>query len=331
MGMIQVYLLFALGIVLIVKGGDWFVEGAAWVARATGIPHFIVGATIVSLATTLPEIMVSTIAALEGRELRLSGFGDHLAAAGEKVGMAIGNGVGSVICNTALVMSVSILFLPGPVERRSFAPKALLMIAAVGALQLCVRSGALNVFGAGALVLIFALFIYENIRSAQGQMEQQTVMETPGKRAVIRHIFYILMGAGAIVMGSQLLVDYGSRMAMGWGVSEAIIGVTMVAVGTSLPELVTAITAVAKKETAMSLGNVMGANIIDITLILAICTFVYGGELPVSAQNIYLDFPVAMLVSLLAAVPVLVTGKTQKWQGICMIGLYILYLFLRLG
>ena len=106
------YLLFAIGIVLIVRGGDWFVDGAAWLAEVTGIPKFIVGATIISLATTLPEIIVSSMAAIEGHKILISGIENYIVESQEKVGMAIGNGIGSVICNTALIMAISLIFLP---------------------------------------------------------------------------------------------------------------------------------------------------------------------------------------------------------------------------
>lgn len=106
------YLLFAIGIVLIVRGGDWFVDGAAWLAEVTGIPKFIVGATIISIATTLPEIIVSSMAAMEGHKILISGIGNYIVESQEKVGMAIGNGIGSAICNTALVMAISLIFLP---------------------------------------------------------------------------------------------------------------------------------------------------------------------------------------------------------------------------
>lgn len=100
------------------------------------------------------------------------------------------------------------------------------------------------------------------------------------------------------------------------------------AIGTSLPELATAITAVVKKQTSMSVGNVIGANVIDTTLILAVCSFIYGGKLPVSAQNIYLDFPVAMLVSLIAAVPAIITKRFHRWQGVLMLVIYVAYLLI---
>ena len=322
---VLMYVMFAVGVVLIVKGGDWFVDGAVWVAEVTGIPKFIIGATIVSLATTLPEIMVSTMAAVEGHQILVSGVGNYLAASQGKVGMAIGNGIGSVICNTALIMSISIIFVKMTVKRREFTPKAICLLAAVVVLFICSAGGFLSIGGAVCLLVVFALFIFENIRSAKGEKTaaeaEQEKPETTGK-----HIAMIVLGVVCVVLGSRLLVNYGSEIARSWGVSEAVIGVTMIAIGTSLPELVTAVTAVVKKQSSMSVGNVIGANIIDTTLIPAICAFVYGGKLPVSAQNLYLDFPVAILVALIASVPTIITKKFHKWQGIVMLVLYLAYL-----
>ena len=147
-----------------------------------------------------------------------------------------------------------------------------------------------------------------------------------GVPTVLSNVLLVAAGAAGIVAGSQLLVNNGSKIAASWGVSEAIIGVTIVAIGTSLPELATAITSIIKKQSAMSVGNVIGANVIDTTLILAICSIVYGGQLPVSAQNIYLDFPVAILVSLIAAVPTIISRRFHRWQGVLMLLIYIAYL-----
>ena len=319
------YFLFIVGVVLIVKGGDWFVDGAVWIAEITRIPKFIIGATIVSLATTLPEIIVSTIAAVEGHGILVSGVGDYIAASQDKVGMAIGNGIGSVICNTAMILAISIIFVPAAIKRRDFAPKAALLLAALIALFLFSMNGSFSLAGAFVLIFIFAVYIFENIRSAKGDTVSS---EAPAadKKSVFLNILRVVAGAAAIVVGSQLLVNNGSDIAASWGVSEAIIGVTIVAVGTSLPELVTAIASVVKKQASMSVGNVIGANIIDTTLILAVCSFVYGGNLPVSAQNIYLDFPVAILVSAIALIPTILQKRFRRWQGIAMLLIYIAYL-----
>lgn len=325
---VLMYLLFAVGVVLIVKGGDWFVDGAAWVAEVTGIPKFIVGATIVSVATTLPEIIVSAMAAIEGHEVLLSGVANAQALAQEKVGMAIGNGVGSVICNTAMIMAFSLIFMPTEIDRRKFSPKAVFLGVAVVALFALTFNGSLSSKASIVLIAVFLAYIAENIKSAKADLEDDFDEEKPekDKKIIIKNIFYIVAGAACIVFGSRLLVNYGSQIAKSWGVSEAIIGVTMVAIGTSLPELVTAVTAVIKKQPSMSVGNVIGANVIDIALILPICSFIYGGVLPVSAQNIYLDFPVAILVSVVALVPTIMAKKFRRWQGIVMLAIYIAYL-----
>lgn len=323
---IIIYLLFLVGIILIVKGGDWFVDGAAWIAAVTGIPQFIIGATIVSLATTLPEIMVSALAAIEGHQILTSGVGNYLIESQEKVGMAIGNGIGSVICNTALIMALSMIFLPISVKRKDFLPKGSLLILAIAALFVLSLNGSLTIAGAVVLLVIFAAFIAENVISAKANPSSEEEKIQTDSKSVIKHLALILVGIVCIVLGSDILVDYGSEIARNLGVSEAIIGVTMIAIGTSLPELVTAVTAILKKQASMSVGNVIGANVIDTTLILAIGSFIYGGNLPVSAQNLYLDFPVALLVAILAIVPTAVAKKFQKWQGILLILLYLAYL-----
>lgn len=321
------YFLFVVGIVLIVKGGDWFVDGAVWVAEVTRIPKFIIGATIISVATTLPEIIVSTIAAIEGHGILVSGVGNYIAASQDKVGMAIGNGIGSVICNTAMILAISIMFMPIAVDRKDFAHKSFLLIAAMLALFAFSLSGSFSIVGGLVLLAIFAVYIADNIRSAKGSTsEDDGERPSADKKSVIMNIEKVAVGAAGIVIGSQLLVNNGSKIAASLGVSEAIIGVTIVAVGTSLPEFVTAITAIVKKQTDMSVGNVIGANVIDTTLILAVCSFIYGGKLPVSAQNIYLDFPVAIIVSFIAAVPTVIKKKFSRWQGVLMLIIYIAYL-----
>ena len=323
------YLLFVIGVVIIVKGGDWFVDGAVWLAEITRIPKFIIGATILSVATTLPEIIVSTIAAVEGHGILLSGVPDAVALSQDKVGMAIGNGIGSVICNTAMILAISIIFTPSVIKRKDFAPKSAILIIAVAALFLLSLSGSFSMVGAVILLIIFALYIFENVRSAKSE-HSEAGSEAPAKdkKSVIMNILRIVVGAACIVIGSRLLVDNGSKIASSWGVSEAIIGVTIVAIGTSLPELVTAITSIIKKQSSMSVGNIIGANVIDTTLILATCSFVYGGKLPVSVQNIYLDFPIAIIISAIAAVPTIIKGRFSRWQGFLMLAIYIVYLLI---
>jgi len=319
-----VYVFFVIGLVLIIKGGDWFVDGASWVAEATGIPKFIVGATIVSLATTLPEIIVSTLAAVEGHAALVAG---KVAESEGMVGMAIGNGIGSVIANTAMIMAVSLIFIPAVIERKKFTPKALLLIASVLAvLATTFFTGGLQPWGAVILLIIFTAFIVENVISAKKEMGGEKEEVDKDTKTVVINLAQLLGGAVAIFLGSRLMVNNATIIAKSWGVSEAIIGVTIVAIGTSLPELVTAVTAIAKKQASLSVGNIIGANVIDTVLILPICSFVYGGTLGVSDINRYLDFPMAILVTLIAIVPTIIAKKFRRWQGVAMLVIYIAYL-----
>ncbi len=325
-----IYALFAVGFVFIVKGGDWFVGGASWLAEITGIPKFIIGATVVSFATSLPEIVISVVAAVEGHQILLEGVGDFVSASQEKVAMAIGNGVGSIICNTGLITAIGIMFIPTQVDRRRFSPKTILLGISLVALIILTRYGSLSTKGAIFLFAIFVVFIIENFKSSKNaSLDEDINFEEPSerdKKSVIRNVVSIFVGIAGITIGSRLLVDCGGEIARSWGVSESVIAVTAVALGTSLPELITAIIAVIKKQPAMSVGNIVGANIIDTVLILPICSFIYGGTLPVSEQNIYLDFPVCVLTSLIAFVPTVITKKFHRWQGAALLLIYIAYI-----
>ena len=304
-------LLFALGILLIVKGGDTFVDAASWIAKAIHIPTFVIGATIVSLATTMPEMIVSIIAAAEG-----------------KTDMAVGNAVGSVTANTALIMATAMLAMSITCSRKQYWKQILLLIASASVLFVSCISGFLNQWGSMILAVIFLLFMIQNVVSAKHSSMEQPQRESVDRRQLTKYIILFLAGAAAIVVGSRLMVSNGSIIAAWFGISERVIAVTLVAVGTSLPELVTTITAIIKKEAALSIGNIIGANIIDLALILPLCSLVSGEALPVSTQSIALDLPICLLVTLVATIPLLIVQKARKWQGVVLLGLYAGYLVL---
>lgn len=304
-----IWLLFALGIALVVKGGDIFVDGATEIAHEMRIPTFIIGATIVSLATTLPEMIVSALAAAEG-----------------KVDMAVGNAVGSVTANTALILAVALAAMTFSCERKMYMKQMLLLIAVAIVLTLSCLGGKLNVFGSAVMFVIFAAFMTLNVinaRAAGGEEEQSSPTD---QKKLLKSILFFLFGAAGIVIGSRLMVDNGSEIARSLGVSERVIAVTMIAIGTSLPELVTTVTAVVKKESALSVGNIIGANIIDLSLILPICSIVSGQALPVSAQSARIDIPVCLGVTVLAMVPLMVRQKSSRLLGVLLLAAYAAYL-----
>ncbi len=306
-----IILLFILGLALIIKGGDWFVDAAGWIAEVSGIPRFIVGATIVSVATTLPELLVSSIAASKGQ-----------------AEMAIGNAIGSVTVNTALIMALSMVFLPVTLKRKDYLFKSVLLMGAVALLWALCGDGTLPVARGVVMFAIFALFIWENIRAAKRQDEYSTdeKPEKPTRQTVLKNIALFVLGAAGIVIGSDLLVDNGTLLAQRLGVPENVVALTAVAIGTSLPELVTAITSIVKKEASLSVGNVIGANIIDTALILPVCSVISGGTLQVAASTIRVDMPVCLAVTMIALIPALISQRFRRWQGILLIGIYIAYL-----
>ncbi|MFR0978378.1 MAG: sodium:calcium antiporter [Holdemania filiformis] len=299
-------ILFIAGVILVVKGGDLFVDAASWIAKASGIPSFIVGATIVSLATTLPEMIVSVLAALQG-----------------KTEMAIGNAVGSVTANTGLILAVAMIFMPIAIQRKDYVKHCGLLIAAAAVLLGFSLSGALSLAGSLILIVIFLISMAENVRNAMKQQEDGERIQTTRKETG-RRIVMFLFGALGIVAGSQLLVNSGSALAAFFGVPERIVAVTMIAIGTSCRSRSPRSPRLSKRTSCPSAPI---GNILDLTLILPVCSFVSGQALPVSAQSLALDMPACLLITLLALLPLLFKEKGSKMQGLSLILGYSLYLF----
>jgi len=292
-----------LGIILVVKGGDAFVEASAGLAKALGLPTFLIGVTVVSLATTLPEILVSVLAATQG-----------------KADMAVGNALGSVTANTGLILSCGMLALPGISLGKGVRLPCLLLLSAAGILWLACLDGALAVWGCAVLALLCGLFFAVNIRTAAAQPKDSATGK-PGA-----WVWKFLLGAAGIVAGSQFLVSGGEGLARNLGVPERVIAVTLLAVGTGLPELVTTLTAVKKGEAALSVGNILGANLIDLTLILPLCSLASPGHLPISPQTLALDFPGSFAILAVATIPMLLWKRCTRIQGAALLALYLGFL-----
>ena len=302
--------IFVVGLILVIKGGDWFVDSASWFAEATGIPKFVVGATVVSFATTLPELLVSVRAAMNG-----------------SAQLAIGNAVGSVTANTTLIMGVSLVAMAGVVSRKAFSLKGGLLLAAIVGLTVLSLSGLLPVWSAFILWAIFIIFMVSNLIEGKNGAATDKV-DSYEKKEIPSKVFFFLIGTASIVFGAEFLVSSGKTIASGIGISETIIGFTVIALGTSLPELVTTLTAIRKKENSLSVGNIIGANIIDTTLILPLCAVINGQPLPVERVNLVFDFPVCIAACAVAVVPTVIQGKFKKWQGYVLLAIYAAYMAL---
>ena len=289
--------IFVIGLTLTIKGGDWFVDSASWFAEATGIPKFVVGATVVSFATTLPELLVSVRAAMNG-----------------SAQLAIGNAVGSVTANTTLIMGVSLVAMAGAVNRKSFILKGGLFLGSVVSLTVLSLGKSLPISSVYVLWAIFLVFMISNViegKKESGSEEKLTIE----KKEIPAKVIFFIIGTASIVFGAEFLVSSGKTIATEIGISETIIGFTVIALGTSLPELVTTLTAIRKKESSLSVGNIIGANIIDTTLILPLCAVINGEALPVEKVNLIFDFPVCIAACAVAVVPTIFQRRLQEVQS----------------
>ena len=306
-------LLFVVGLVCLIKGGDWFVDGASGIARRFHLPELLIGATVVSIGTTLPEVMVSTTSALSGH--------------GE---IAYGNAIGSVICNTALIAALTVAIRPGAVNRKTLRTPVLFFFGA--AILYAVVAYTTGFFSrpVGLLLLaIFVVYMLVTVFQMKKHPEEADVEEEAAKqRSLILELVLLVIGAALIAVGARLLVDNGTKIAQALGVPESVIALTFVALGTSLPELVTAITSLVKGHSALSLGNVIGANLFNIVLVsgasVALNPFTIPQSSTIAGHNasLVMDLPVMFAVMLLLTVPALIRGKLSRLQGVLLLLIY---------
>ena len=306
-------LLFTAGLLCLIKGGDWFVDGATGIARRFHLPELLIGATVVSIGTTLPEVMVSTTSALSGH--------------GE---IAYGNAIGSVICNTALIAAITLAVRPGKVDRAALRTPVIFFFTAAA-----VYAGTAYITGYFsrtigiillALFILYMLLTVIQIKNAPAgaPAEEEEVKENP----LAKDLLLLVIGAVLIAAGANLLVENGTLIAQALGVPESVIALTFVALGTSLPELVTAVTSLIKGHSALSLGNVIGANLFNLVLVSGVSVTLAPFPIPQSATiagynaSLVLDIPVMLAVMLFLTVPALVRGKLSRLQGFILLAVY---------
>lgn len=325
--MIVPIILLIVGFALLIKGGDWFVDGATGIARRFHLPEILIGATVVSIGTTLPEVMVSAGAALQG-----SGS------------IAYGNAIGSIICNTSLIAALTIAIKPGAAARKSLVlPVAFFFIAAA---VYCVSAYVLGTFSLLiGLVLLSIFVIYmvmtvlrmKNNATLSDELASETVTDEDhtskseadtAKDSLLKDIILLIVGAVVIAIGADFLVDNAIIIAEQFGVSQKVIGLTIVALGTSLPELVTAVTALLKGHGSLSLGNIIGANLFNLVLVSGVAVTLNPFDVPVSGlvsginSSLIIDIPVMLGVMLILTVPTLLKEKLSRWQGILLLLIY---------
>ena len=305
--------LFLAGFVLLIKGGDWFVDGATGLAHRFRLPELLIGATVVSIGTTLPEVMVSTQAAIQ-----------------HNAGISYGNAIGSVICNTSLIAALTVTVRPGRVKRDSLIlPTCFFFAAAAFYAAIAYTAGRFSRWQGLVFLAVFAVYMVVTVLHMKKHPDEAEAEDLEQQeRPIWQEIALLLVGAAAIAVGANLLVNNGTVIAQALGVPDSVIGLTMVALGTSLPELITAITALAKGHSALSLGNVIGANLFNIVLVsgaaISISPFVIPAEKTILGVNssLLIDLPVMLFVMLLLTLPALAREKLSRWQGVVLLATY---------
>jgi cation:H+ antiporter len=322
-----VYLL-AFGLILLIKGGDWFVDAATGIAKRFKLPELLIGATVVSIGTTLPEVMTSAMGAAVG-----SGA------------MAYGNAIGSIICNTSLVAALTVAIKPGKADKKAliFPVCAFFGVAAFYALNAYI-SGTFARWMGIALLVCFVAYMVVNVLNmkknpsddeAEEALPECEIAESTSNAGLIKDILILAVSALVIAVGAHLLVDSATEIAHMLGVPETVISLTIVALGTSLPELVTAITSLMKGHGALSLGNVIGANIFNLVLVSGAAITINPFDVPADATFLGLnasfvfDLPLMFVVMGLLTVPTILRGKLSRWQGITLLSLYAAYCVLQ--
>jgi cation:H+ antiporter len=335
----NIFLLLA-GMAVITKGGDLFTDSAVAIARATRIPPVIIGATIVSMATTFPEFMVSLSGSLDG-----------------KPGFAVGNALGSCCCNIGLIVGSCALlkgFLakrrgeePGiPANRVTLLGPGLFMLAAGSAVwffgsfdaggAVIKAGGPPSEYGiarwqAGMLVLLLVGYLAYSLRSAlrarfesELEADNEEAADQEISSQMGRTLLVFLAGAALVVLGSKLMVSNAGRIANEMGVPELVIGLTVLAIGTSLPEFTISLMAVIKGHGALGIGNIIGANVLNICWVVATCALI--SPLPIQSQTFILDAPCVLLLMILLPALAYKHERISTASGAVLLAVYVGYL-----
>ncbi len=311
--------LFAVGVILLIKGGDWFVDSAVGIAKRFRVPEIIIGATVVSIGTTLPEVMVSVTAAVN-----------------QNGAIAYGNAIGSIICNTALIAALTIAIRPAPVERKTIVTPVLFFF--VSAAIYVVAAYIFRRFDRWlgiVMLLVFAFYMAMTVYKGFKNPVKDAQSEEGPEGSLIKDIAVLIASAALIAVGADMLEGSSVSLASMAGIPAEVVGVTVVALCTSLPELVTAVTALAKGHGALSLGNIIGANIFNLVLVSGAAVTISPFAVPEGSKlfgfnsSQLVEIPLMVAVMALMTLPALAKGKLRRWQGVSLLGIYVAFIVLQ--
>ena len=313
-------ILFIVGVFFLIKGGDGFVDSAVGVAKRFRVPEVIIGATVVSIGTTLPEVMVSVTAAVNGNGA-----------------IAYGNAIGSIICNTALIAALTIAIRPAPVDKKVIVtPVLFFFLSATIYLIASYVFGRFDRWLGITMLIVFCTYMILTIRSGfKKSLAEQHDEDSKSKGSLVKDLIILIVSAAIIAVGADMLEGSSVSLATMAGIPTEVIGVTVVALCTSLPELVTAVTALVKGHGALSLGNIIGANIFNLVLVSGAAVTLSPFAIPQGSKlfgyntSQLVEIPLMVGVMALMTIPVLTKGKLQRWQGITLLGIYLAFVTLQ--
>lgn len=306
--LIRYVIYFIVGLALTCVGGDRLVDAAVAISKKIGIPQIVVGATIVSLGTTLPEILVSTTAVFSG-----------------SAAISAGNAFGSIICNTALIAGLAQIIRPTKdVEQKSLRWRAVFFTVIIAALFLYGMAFRQFDLPIGiALLLGFVLYAILSIKRADLEEDSEDDDADGENISVLNQLIILAISAAFLYVGANLMVDNGTEIATLLGVPERVIAVTFIALGTSLPELVTCVVSLLKGYGNVSFGNIIGANMLNMLLVIGIPATFAG--IPLESSTLFIDIPLAFLVMAILIAPILIRGRSSRVQGVLLVGIYVVY------
>lgn len=301
-------ILFIVGLVLVLKGGNLFVDSSTSIASLLRVPRFIIGGTIVSIATTSPEFVVSSTASF---------LGDS--------GIAVGNALGSVIANIGLIIGVTAVLTPISVDLKPFRRRCIWMLIITFIVLIFAWNSVISRWGGLFLVLSAIVYLILNMIKANWERKKSTLTEEviETQFSMKKSILYFVIGTALVITGSWLLVNAGIAIATALKIPSVLIGLTAVAVGTSLPELITAITSAKKNVADLSVSNIIGANILNLSLITGSAAIIH----PLTIDNITHEyaFPWVFVMIMTMIIMLWKSGKIAKKSGIFLLALYLLY------
>jgi len=319
------YLLVAFGFILLIKGGDWFVDAASSIAKRFKLPELLIGATVVSIGTTLPEVMTSVLGAVQSNG-----------------SAAFGNAIGSIICNTSLIAALTIAIKPANANRKTLIFPVCFFFGTMAVYALFAYCfgffdrwmGIILLVGFAAYMIINVINMKNNPEESEEQENEENLEcelpENESKLAVLKDVAIIVGASLIIALGADVSVANIPAIAKDLGVPDDVVTTTLLALGTSLPELVTAITALMKGHGALSLGNIIGANIFNLVLVSGAAMAISPFALPETKlfdfnASLLVTVPLAIVTMAIMTIPTIITGKLRRWQGIALLSFYIGY------